>query len=503
MDKIGVIYIGANSVKFTLMTILKTGYYKIIDESTSDIKLATDLIYGNTISDKKITLTLDNVRSFKSLCKASSVNDIIAVANCSLSKAKNIDTLFNEIKTNFNIDVTLLSESDEIKSTFLAVVKSMHIENSLIIDICGASTHLSFVQNGKLENYTVIPFGTLTHAYKYDLRDRVLPNNLISAIDVIKDSVSNISWIKDHTFDSVICVGGTARAIYKIDRNKKRYPFDIVHNYEMTKNDVHHIYNLVKSKNYKQRINIEGLSKDRADLIVGGSVILNTILNYIDCDKIIISGRGLREGIMFHYIENNYGEIKDVLDFNLNGIMDYLHINKTHSFNLYHMTQKLFNSLYPIHKFKNTYDNVIKTSSLLHDSGISIDYYHHYRHSFYVILNSNINGLSHKELIMSALIGGTHLNLNNIPITPYLSIINKLDIKAINYISVLLSISEELDRSFENAIKDINVEITDSDVIITITSDLNLELEISHALLNKEIFLSTFCRNLIIKQKNK
>lgn len=501
MDKIGVIYIGANSVKFTLMTILETGYYKIMDESTSDIKLATDLIYGDSISDEKITQTLDNVRSFKSLCKASNVQDIIAVANCSLDKAKNINTLFKEIKTNFDIDVTLLSESDEIQSTFLAVVKSMHIENSLIVDICGACTHLTSVQNGKLASFTAIPFGTLTHAYKYDLRDMILPNKLIESIDVIKNAISDIPWLKEDKFDSIVCVGGTARAIYKIDRNKKRYPFDIVHNYELTKNDVHQVYNLVKSKNYKQRIQIEGLSKDRADLIVGGTVILNTILQYVNCDNIVISGRGLREGIMFHYIENNYCQIDDVLDFNLNGIMDYLHINKTHSFNVYHMTQKLFDSLSSIHKFGDIYKNVIKTASLLHDSGISIDYYHHYRHSFYVILNSNINGLSHKELIMSALIAGTHLNSNGIAITQYLSVINKLDIKAINYISVLLSISEELDRSFENAIQDLNVDITESEVIITINSKLNLELEISHALLNSERFFNIFGRELKIVQK--
>ena len=55
MNKIGVIYIGANSVKFTLMNVLDSGYYKIIDECSSDIKLAQDLINSDEISEKKIT----------------------------------------------------------------------------------------------------------------------------------------------------------------------------------------------------------------------------------------------------------------------------------------------------------------------------------------------------------------------------------------------------------------------------------------------------------------
>jgi len=74
MNKIGVIYIGANSVKFTLMNVLDSGYYKIIDESSSDIKLAQDLINSDEISEQKINDTLSNFRSFKSLCKISDMN---------------------------------------------------------------------------------------------------------------------------------------------------------------------------------------------------------------------------------------------------------------------------------------------------------------------------------------------------------------------------------------------------------------------------------------------
>ena len=73
-------------LKFTLMNVLDSGYYKIIDEASSDIKLAQDLINSNEISKQKINETLSNFRSFKSLCKISEVQDIIAVATCTLSK---------------------------------------------------------------------------------------------------------------------------------------------------------------------------------------------------------------------------------------------------------------------------------------------------------------------------------------------------------------------------------------------------------------------------------
>lgn len=500
MNKIGVIYIGANSVKFTLMTILDSGYYKIIDEASSDIKLSQDLIDNDKISEEKIKETLSNFRSFKSLCKISEVKDIIAVATCTLNKAKNYEYFLHLIKDEFDIDVTLLSDEDEIRCTCLGVTKSIYAPNSLIVDLCGACTHITSLKDGQIENSVTIPFGSLSHTYEYHLEDRILYDNLKNAISVVQNSLDNIEWLNKNQYDSIIFVGGTARAVCKIDRAKKRYPFDILHNYTLTAEDVHQIYNSLKCNDYSQRLKVPSLSPERADLIVGGLTIFDTILKTVNCDDIIISGRGLREGFIFSYIEDNYGPIRNILDYNLNGIIDYLHINKERAYRIFNMTYKLFDELKSLHRLGNSYDNALKTATLLNNSGISIDYYHHNIHSFYVILHSNINGLSHKELIVSAAIAATHKNKTAVPLPAFFSIISKLDLKAIDAIGLLLSISETLDRSLETPIKFMNVDITEDFVLITLSSDSNISFEIKQALKIKNRFKEIYHRELKIEQ---
>lgn len=500
MNKIGVIYIGANSVKFTLMNVLDSGYYKIIDESSSDIRLAQDLINSNEISEQKINETLSNFRSFKSLCKISDVTDIIAVATCTLIKASNYEYFLHLIKKNFDIDVTSLSDEDEIKCTYLGVTKSIYTSNSLIVDICGACTHLTAIKDGQIENSVTLPFGSLSHTYKYHLNDRVLYDDLKTSISIVQSALDNIEWLNKNNYNSIIAVGGTARAVCKIDRAKKRYPFDILHNYKLDSQDVHQIYNSLKCNDYSQRLNVQGLSSERADLIVGGLTILDTIIKTVHCEDIIISGRGLREGFIFSYIEDNYGPIKDILDYNLNGIIDYLHINKNHAYSVFKMTYKLFDDLKSLHRLGSSYDNSLKTAALLIDSGISIDYYHHNMHSFYVILHSNINGLSHKELIVSAAIAANHNNKNTVPLPAFFSIISKLDLKAIDAIGIVLSISETLHKSLENPIESMNIDITDEFVLITLSSDVNISFEINKVLKIKHKFKEIYHRELKMEQ---
>lgn len=498
MNKVGVIYIGANSVKFTLMNVLDSGYYKIIDESSSDIRLAQDLIDNDKISERKISETLSNFRSFKSLCNISEVKEIIAVATCTLSKASNYEYFLGLIKEEFDISVTLLSAEDEIHYTYLGVTKSIYTTNSLIIDICGSCTHLTAIKDGQIQNSATIPFGSLSHTYEYHLNDRIIYSDLINSISAVQTSLNNIEWLNATKYDAIIGLGGTVRAVCKIDRAKKRYPFDILHNYRLSSEDVSQIYNSLKCNNYNQRINVQGLSSGRADLIVGGLTIFNTIIKTVNCEEIIVSGRGLREGFIFSYIEANYGRINDILDYNLDGIIDYLHINKARAERIYNMTHKLFTDLRPLHKLDASYDNALKTAALLHDSGILIDYYHHSMHSFYVILHSNINGLSHKELIVSAAIAATHNSKTTVPLPAFFSIISKLDMKAIDVIGLLLSISESLDKTLENPIESMNVDITSESVIITLSSDLNISFEINQALRVKKKFKEIYNRELKI-----
>ena len=66
---------------------------------------------------------------------------------------------------------------------------------------------------------------------------------------------------------------------------------------------------------------------------------------------------------------------------------------------------------------------------MLHDCGISVNYHNHHKHSFYIILNSFINELTHKEHLMSAAIAASHrFNNYHLPLAQFSYLVNKLDI---------------------------------------------------------------------------
>lgn len=501
MNKIGVIDIGPNTLRLMLTEVEDDGYFKVIDELKSSIRLCSDLVNGCEICNDKISLILSTLRAFKSLCIVSGASKIIAVATESFRTAQNKELLISTIKSELDVDIRVLSCEEEIHYNFIGVTRSIYVENSLMVEVEGNSTHLAWIQNGCIIKSATLPFGCVNLSYNYNLTDRISRDDLDVTINLINSHLHDLQWVTENTYDSIIGVGGTVRTIGKLDRIKKRYPLDISHNYELTDLDVHDIYNLLKSKDYKQRCKIEGFDPDSSDVIVGGLAIFHNIVKLVCNSKIIISDRGLKEGVLYEYINSKHPLNTDILDYSINGILDTLNSNKPHAKHVFWITTKLFDALKPLHHLDSSYDRILKTATMLHDCGTSIDYYEHHKHSFYIILHSYINGITHKELLMSASIAASHrFNKYQIPQPPFASIINSLDVKATKLIGVLLKLAEGLDRSLVGAVTDLDVAFNDDTVTITVTSDIDLELEIYQAYRASDKFKEIYNRNLIIKK---
>ena len=503
MKRIGIIEMTPTSITLALNEVEDDGYFKQIDELTTSIRLFEDLIDGKCFSKEKISETLSTIRAFKSMCEISGVKKIIAVATEAFKVTLNSDKLLNLIKDELDIDITILDSYKEIYYNFLSISNTIYFKNSLIVDIEGTSTHIAWVKNGEIQNYYSMPVGTLNLTLKYNLQDRILREDLEAAKIMINNLIDECTWLKYADFESIIGIGNTVKILGKIDRLKKRYPIDVEHNYILNDIDVHDIYNLLKCKSLKQRSQVPGVPYDRADIMVAGLCIFLKLIDTTRISNIITSAGGLKDGIMYEYISKNYNFEKNMLVYSILGIMNKLNINKYHEKHVYTLCKNLFESLKPLHKLDDSYNRILMTSTLLHDCGTSIDYYNHHKHSFYIILNSSINGLTQKELLMSAAIAAYHRNNSyHIPFPQYSSIINRTDIDAIEYIGAILKIAEGLDRSLEGAVSKINVSIDEESVKLKLESPLDLEVEISQAMKSACSFKEIYNRNLIIEKAN-
>lgn len=88
--------------------------------------------------------------------------------------------------------------------------------------------------------------------------------------------------------------------------------------------------------------------------------------------------------------------------------MYYYDVNIPHAEHVCNLSIQLYKQLRVLHKLPRQYVKVLRVAALLHDAGMRINYYDHNRHSFYFIVNSNLYGISHRDLVLAAFVAQGH-----------------------------------------------------------------------------------------------
>lgn len=497
---VGVIDIGSNSVRLLLAEIDDKNTIRIINELKEYVRLGDGLDENNVLSEEKIQLAINTLDSFKNVCTAFEVTEITAVATEAIRRAKNKQEFLNRAKEELNLDIRVLSGTEEAFYDYFSTMNSMVEKNALIMDIGGASTELILVKNRKLIKSISLPFGAITLTEQFNLGENITKEQEEALKEFLQKSFKKLDWLKDANGFNLIGIGGSIRTIGKIHRKASNYPLALLHNYAMPSKDVISIYEDMKSKNNLQRKKIKGLSSDRSDIILGAAKAVSTIVEMCSIKNVIISRNGIREGLLFDYICKDNNPIDDVLQFSLNSIIVNHNINLKHAEHIHHLLSSLYVELKSLFNTNENLDNIIRTAAMLHDVGINITYYFHHSHSLYIILNSQINGLTHKELVMSAFVAANHRddNSTNINYSDFEAIIDKDDIEIIKKLGLLLKISENLDKSMTGLVKDIKCKLNNDTVIIKTISDFHPSLEIREAQVPAQEFKKVFGEKLYI-----
>ncbi len=499
MKTIGVIDIGSNSIRLVVVKILGHNSYEIIDEVKQSIRLGKDITPDGKLNPARMEKALDTLRFYKNLCEAWSTNKLIIVATEAVRKASNQQHFLGRIKNELNLPVKVLSGEQEAFLDYLGAINSLDLTDGLIMDIGGSSTELVLVQNRKMINCISLPFGAISLSEKLNLLDS--PDSAEKILTTyLLDYFSQISWLVKGL--PVIGIGGTFRNIAKIDKKIRDYPLELSHNYYLNGKQFEEIYTLVKNTPVGARKTIKGLSKDRADIFLGATIAIKTLLEITASTDIFISGYGLREGLIFEYIfKKNMTPLKNVLDFSLGNLLTCYALNKKHAFHVWHLCQSLFDQLQPIHTMEKSLIKVLKTAALLHDCGINISYYDHHLHSFYIILNSRINGLTHRELVMAAYITALHRK-DDFKINPvHKVLLSEQDIECVRKLGVILMLAEGLDRRMNSIIKDLKCKLENDVLKLKLLAQGSTNIEVLETKNAAPVFTRVFGKELSIDVK--
>lgn len=503
MEKIGIIDLGSNSARLVIVNLFAEGYFMVVDELKESVRLGQDMERDGFLKPARVAETIKTLRMFKKLCDFSGVNRIIAVATEAVRRAKNQRSFLDEIQATCGIKIRVLSAEEEAVLVYRGVINTMDVPKGVVLEIGGGSTKIIYYNRRNMLNYVTLPFGAVTLTGLFADASLRPEEQAAKIEEFFTGQLKKVEWLKELDPDvQMIGVGGSFRNLFRITKMVHKYPLDTVHNYRMPVGDFTTVYDMIKVLDLDKKKKIKGLSAERADILPAALAVIQSFVKYLGVDGFTFSGAGLREGIMFNQALPMTVEkpIADVLNYSLTTLVKYYDCEERHVEHVVNLSIQLFKQLRVLHKFPRQYLKILKVAAMLHDCGMRIKYYNHQRHSWYMILNSTLYGVSHRDIVLAAFTACCHKkeDINPYDWARYRSIISNDDVEIVKKLGVMLRIAESLDRASSGTIKSVNCDILGDSVIMKTEVEGDATLEIKNAMAAANEFRKSFHKNLEI-----
>ena len=503
MEKIAIIDLGSNTARLLLVDVFDNGHFVISDQLKESPRIGEGMDKDGFLKPSRIKATIDTLKMFKRLCDSCNVEKVIAVATAAVRKAKNQRSFLDEVFASTGIKLRVLSAEEEAMYVYKGVINTMDIPKGLIFEIGGGSTKIVYYNRRNLLAHETLPFGSILLTEMFANEGLSHEEQADKIEEYVTEQLSKIEWLKDIDPETqLIGVGGSFRNLCRITKIMKKYPLRTIHNYVVGAEDFEHTYNLLRTLDLDRKKRIKGISSGRADILPSAFAAVNAFKKYTGRENIVISGSGLRTGLIFNYAVPQTVDkpISDVLAFSLGTLVEFYHCDPVHTDNVVNLSIQLFKQLRVLHKFPRQYLRILKVAAYLHEAGKSVQYYNYQKHSGYIILNSNLHGISHRDMVMASFVAGNTSIEDIIPIdwAKYSAFVGDEDVEAVKKMGTILRIAEALDRSRTGSVTGINCDILGDSVIMKTEVVADASLEIASAIELSQDFRRVFKKNLEI-----
>ena len=267
------------------------------------LNLAKNLTYNNEFTEETISSVTKHFKIIAKKMEEFHVSRYRCIATHACREAINASKLIDEIYKTTGINVEIISTEEEARlclKSNMVFRKKNQIDFDLVLDIGGGSTELVLIKK-LTNNYTIedfefisLPLGVI------NLSERVEVFGLEHVNSLLFKTISNFNDIKKKKFN-VIGSCGTVTSICAIHNKLKYYDKSKVDGVIMAIEDIKRNCQIIKRMTKKEKIEHPCIGKRRHELLDNGIIILESILNIINIENILVSDRGLIEGMIEDY----------------------------------------------------------------------------------------------------------------------------------------------------------------------------------------------------------
>src|SRR6056297_1135166 len=383
LSRVGVVDVGSNSVRLVVFDGAARSPAYFYNEKIM-CGLGAGMSDTGRLNPEGRERALAALRRFKLLGDGMGTGALSAVATAAVRDAEDGAEFRDQVERETGIRLWVIDGREEARLSAQGVLLGWPGSYGLVCDIGGSSMELAEIDGGTVGNRMSSSLGPLK------LRD--LKGGKKARKAVIKDTVARMRAELGEQKNRLFLVGGSWRAIAKIDMERRGYPLHVLHEYRMTPKAVRETAKYIAKNDLDDLRNRAGVSSARAVLLPYAIEVLREIVRTFKPRDIAISSYGIREGLLYEQMPQ---QLRD-----RDPLIESCRFAESKDARLPGFGRVVYDFIEPLFKSaKPDRRRIIKAACLLHD--VSWRSHPDYRAAdcFDNATRANLGGLKHSERI--------------------------------------------------------------------------------------------------------
>lgn len=300
--------IGTNTILMLVSEVSPTGptgtrtMLRTVSDHQTIVRLGQGVHQNRCFAPEAMERALKCFQNYKRICTESQVVKIRAVATSASRDSTNAVEFYSRVREATGIDVKVIPGETEARLSFLGgLLPFQNPKTSALIDIGGGSTEfVSLNPKGDDVHGQSLDIGCVRATEMFLKGDPYTKTSVIEMEQALKKMWSAIDpkLQQELREKEWTAIAGTPTTLAALDQRLPTFESSKVDGYRIDRCSVGDWYEALATQTQMQRNGSPLMGPGRGDIMVAGTAILFSAMEFFDKADIIVSSRGLRHGIM-------------------------------------------------------------------------------------------------------------------------------------------------------------------------------------------------------------
>lgn len=478
-----VIFLGADAV--SMMVAEQCGVeMRVLDVLSQPVELAHDVFNGSCIARDTMDRCVQIAQGYNELLaeyRLAGPVEVRLLATNILLDVRNMDTLVNRLQISCGLQLEVMDDGEMTRLLYLNTRALLDKREDLagkrvvVLHVGPGNTRLLLFDKGRITYYASYRMGA--HRTGIAISDAADMAGSESESALIREHIRGIMEQVVYDIEDDLPEPPDALVIFGPDFHVISSP--LAQGNDVTEEGLTRLAHDIATTPHAQRMT--RYKEDYASVcaLLPAVLIYLAVTRDLEPRNIMCPAEEFSHAFLRNLMPGRHDDLAledEVVHFSVL-LANHYRVDKAHGQQIRRLTMQLFDQLQELHGLTRHDRLLLKVAAILHEVGSYINPKKHHHHSQYIILNSEIFGLSRADVEVVGLLARYHRHGAPNPAEPTYALLSQTDRLRVQKLAALLRVAEAMERAHSRRIRSFSVRPNGRrlEFLVPDVADLTLE----------------------------